>query len=372
MTNSKAAALVFANTKDSLLGELTKIRSMASVPFGARYRIIDFALSNLVNAGIINIGIITKSNYKSLMDHMGSGIFWDLDRKQGGLHLLPPFSSNYNKRYDGIIEALYGGRDFIDRCGAEDIVICAGDLIANVDLESALAFHKEKGADVTFICAEGESPDKHSETPIIECGGDGKIDKFTYSSASRSNVLFGTGLTIIKSELLKTLVVYGYENNIRNLNSDILARKLNSLKEYAFIHKGYVGVTDSIKKYYDLSMALLDPENRKDLFNPDRPVMTKIRDDMPTRYGINAEVSNCIIADGCVIEGTVKNSILFRGVKVGKNTVIENSIIMQEGKIKDNASLNYLIADKNVRIGSDVVMKGTSLKPIIIEKNVKI
>lgn len=372
MINSKTAALIFANSRDILLGELTERRSMASVPFGARYRIIDFSLSNLVNAGISNIGIITKSNYKSLMDHLGSGIFWDLDRKQGGIHLLAPYSSNFARRYEGVVEGLYGARDFIERCGADNIIICAGDLVANVDIDAAIAFHKKNEADVTFVCAEGTSPEKHTETPIVEFDSNNRVEKMSFSASSKENVIFGSGITIINVDLLKTLVRFGYENNIKNLNSDILAHKITSLKMFAFIHNGYISVVDGIKKYFDSNMQLLENSTRNDLFNVQRPIMTKTRDDMPTRYGINADVKGSLIADGCIIEGSVKNSIIFRGVHIGKGAVIENSVIMQEAVIEDTASLKYVIADKNAVVCEGMRLEGTSAKPFIIEKNARV
>ncbi|MBQ8203897.1 MAG: glucose-1-phosphate adenylyltransferase subunit GlgD [Clostridia bacterium] len=368
MRASNVAGVIFGNTRDLLLGKLTGIRSMASVPFGSRYRLIDFTLSNFVNAGITNIGVVTNGNYRSLMDHIGSGIAWDLDRKNKGLHIILPYETKGMGRYTGSVDAIKGSMDFIDRCHADYIVICESNLVANIDFESVVDFHIKEQADVTVVYAHGKSPEGQIETMITELEN-GRVVKGSFSKESVEDCDYTLGVTVIGRKLLKSLIEAASMEDIGSLTSGVLAKKLNVLKILGYRHNGFATVIDSPKKYFDANMSLLSSEVREDLFNSERPVFTKTRDDMPTRYGTKADVKNCFIANGCVIDGTVKNSILFRGVKVEKGAVVENSIIMQGGVIEKGANLKYVISDKNAVIGEGTVINGTENRAFFIEKN---
>lgn len=369
MRTSAVAAIVFANVKDDLLRKLTTKRSMASVPFGSRYRMIDFTLSNLVNAGIDNVGIITKENYRSLMDHVGSGIYWDLDRKNGGLYLLPPYSTSGARRYNGTVDALNGAHDFIKRCKSEYIVLCDADLLANVDIASALKSHVETKADVTVIYHNGDVPRNTGETMILKLDAENRVTEIDFNEEGGFDADFGLGITIISRELLDSLVSEAIRNDLLSFNEDVLAKKLKQLRIYGYEHSEYAAVMCGTKTYYSSSMDLLNREVRSQLFNKERPIYTKDRDDMPTRYGTKSVVNNSLIADGCVIDGTVKNSILFRGVKVEKGAVVENSILMQETVVKADAQIDNVVSDKNGVIGEKMVLKGTDKKHFFVKKN---
>lgn len=369
MRASAISGIVFANLNDSSLKKLTTKRSMASVPFGARYRLIDFSLSNLVNAGVFNVGIITKENYHSLMDHIGSGIYWDLDRKNGGLHLLPPYLTSGVKRYSGTVDALNGAMGFMKRCKSDYIVICNTDVLINADIAAAVQSHIDREADITLIYNNGDLTNGNSQNMLLKVDGKERITDIDFKSEECKECAYAVGITIIGRELLMKLVKEAYENDIINFNHDVIAKKTKQLKICGFKHHGYVAFMDGTDSYYDASMDLLNPEVRRQLFNIKRPIFTKTRDDMPTRYGIDAKTENCLIADGCVINGTVKNSILFRGVKVEKGAVIENSILMQETSVGKDAQIEYVIADKNAVIGDNTVFKGTNKNKFFIKKN---
>ena len=368
MRASAVAGIIIANSHDSLLGKLTSIRSMAAVPFGTHYRIVDFALSNLVNAGITNVGIITKGNYRSLMDHIGSGIAWDLDRKKGGLHIIPPFNVKGSRRYHGSVEALESSMDFLKRSHADYIVICESDTVTNIDIEAVVDAHIDSGADATLVYAHGKSPENHPETMLIKLDGD-RITDAQFSNCAVEKCDYTLGITVIGSEILRTLIKSAASFDAESFNCDILAERLNSLKINGYCHKDFSVVMDSEKTYYNANMEILKQDTRKDLFSKERPIYTKTRDDMPTRYGTKAVVLNSFIGDGCVIDGTVKNCIVFRGVKVEKGAVIENSIIMQGSTIKAGANLDYVVADKNVAIGEKLILKGTPESTFFVEKN---
>lgn len=369
MRASAVAAIVFANSNDELMKKMTAKRSMASVPFGARYRLIDFTLSNLVNAGITNIGIITKENYRSLMDHVGNGIYWDLDRKSGGLYLLPPYRTSGTKRYSGTVDALNGAKDYINRCKSDYIVLAGADTVANVDIAAAIKFHISRCADITLIYHEGAVPKNGSETMLFDVDVNDRITKISFNTDDGRNAKYGMGITVISRELLSRLTDEAVEGDAVSFNADVLAAKTGQLKILGFRHSEYTAVMCGKDSYYDASMALLSSDVRRELFNKQRPIYTKTRDDMPTRYGTKSNVKNCFIADGCVINGTVINSILFRGVTVEKGAVIENSILMQETAVGADAQLNNVIADKNAVIGEKMVLKGTPQKHFFVKKN---
>lgn len=369
MRASAVAGIVFANINDSLLKKLTSKRSMASVPFGARYRLIDFSLSNLVNAGISTVGIITKENYRSLMDHVGNGVYWDLDRKSGGLYLLPPYVTSGTKRYTGTVDALHGALDFIDRCKADYIVLCNADTIANIDIGAAVKAHIEKKADVTLVYSHGKPPINNKDIMSLQVGKGKKIESISFGLEDNEETDFYAGVTVISRELLKKLVNDAYSEGEIIFTRDVLGKQMNTLKIYGFEHKEYIAVLDGTHAYYNSNMELLDKDARRQLFNKERPIFTKTRDDMPTRYGTKSDVSNCIIADGCVINGTVKNSVIFRGVTVEKDAVVENCILMQETSVGANSHIVNVIADKNAIIGDNMVLKGTPDKCVFVKKN---
>ncbi len=367
MRTSAVAGLIFANSEDKLK-KLTANRSMASVPFGARYRIVDFALSNLVNTGVTSVGIITRENYRSLMDHVGNGISWDLDRKNGGVYFIPPYYKRGVKRFVGTVSSIVGATDYIERCGADYIVLYDSHIIANIDLSAALKEHKAKNADITVVYHNGKLPEKSSEKMILALDGDNRVNGITFSEESQETC-FGIGVSIINKDLLLKLATEADEDGLTSFAREVLAEKTNELKIYGFEHSEYVAVMDNTATYFEASMALLDKQVRSQLFNKKRPIFTKVRDGMPTRYGVKASVKNCLVGDDCIIEGTVINSILSRGVKVGKGAVVENCILMQETKIGENATVCNVIADKNASVDDGVVLKGTDERYCFIDKN---
>lgn len=368
MRTSAVAGIVFANINDGLLKKLTSKRSMASVPYGGRYRLIDFSLSNLVNAGVTSVGIITKENYRSLMDHVGNGIYWDLDRKNGGVYLLPPYVTSGVKKYNGTVDALYGAMNYIYRCKADYFVLCRADTIANIDVSAAVKSHIESGADVTLVYHHGVPPMNNSEVLSLEFSRENRVTSLDFGKADGEADYF-IGVTVISRELLIKEIEAAYDEGAVNFLREVAAERLDKLKIYGFEHKEFVSVLDGTDAYYKSSMDLLDSKVRRQLFNKERPIFTKTRDDMPTRYGINSDVKNCFIADGCVINGTVKNSILFRGVTVEKDAVVENCILMQETSVGKGAQLDNVISDKNASIGGGMVLKGSSDKCFFIKKN---
>lgn len=364
MSPSKVAGIVFTNVHDELLDQLTNHRSMASVPFGGRYRLIDFPLSNLVNAGVSNVGLVIKEKYRSLLDHVGSGIYWDLDRKNGGLHLMPPYNTRSAKRYNSYIEALYGAMDFVKRCNAEYIVTYNADVVANVDIAGLVKAHIEKDAEISVVYTNGVRPVAHNDAVSLTFDTDGRISGYAENLDENEPSDYSMSICLFNRDVLCRLVEQAY------IDDEIYPEEIfKKVRVYGYRHNGFAAMMDSASGYYEATMKLLDNNVRRDLFRADRPILTKTRDDMPTRYGTHSVVQNCFIADGCVIEGTVRNSVLFRGVKVEKGAVIENCILMQGSRVAADVQLDHVIADKNSSIGEGMIIKGTAKKTFLIKKN---
>lgn len=368
MITSSALGIIFANVHDNLISELTEKRSMASIPFGGRYRLVDFSLSNLVNAGISKVGIITRENYQSLMDHLGSGKYWDLDRKNGGIFILPPYSNYQMNIFRGHVDALAGIMTFLERSTEEYVVMCDSDVVSNIDIESMINRHKLSGADVTVACKTGKLPKNEEDIMILSTDKDDFVTDIDTAKKSDEEVKFSLDIFVIKRELLIDWIISASRKSSVSLTRDVFIPKVGSMKMLAYNVDCFAEVIDSADGYVAVSKKLLDPTVRRELFNPERPVYTKTRDDMPTRYGISAVAENSLIGNGCVIEGTVKNSILFRGVKVKKGAVVENCILMQSTEVGENAVIRNVTADKGVTVNDGVTLMGTDEKYVFIGK----
>ena len=365
----KLLGLVFSNVHEHMMSDLTPHRCMGSIPIGGRYRLIDFALSSLVHTGVRDVGVITKTNYQSLMDHLGNGREWDLSSKSGGLVILPPFSQTQAGMYRGKIEAMHGVMDFIKSRSAQHIITTDCDMMINTSFEDMFASHLESGADITVMykkmaLAGGSNKDAF----VFELGPDGKILEVLANPHSSHEQNVYLNIMIISKSLLEYVVSSCYSRNLFHFERDVLQAGLGQYKINAFEYTGYVCRLSSLQTYYAANLALLDPVVRHNLFPRGKPVYTKVRDDAPVRYGLAAKVKNSLLADGCLIEGEVENSVLFRGVTVGKGAKVRNSVVMQGTTISEGSSLDCVITDKNVLIGENRVLAGFSTYPVYISK----
>jgi len=365
---SNTMGVLFAADKESHLNDLTIHRTTASMPFAGRYRLIDFALSNFVNANITTIGVVTKNNYNSLMDHIRMGRDWDLNRKNSGITVFPPMVfDSAHAVYKGKIEALYTLRGYLLDSSEEYVVIANANIAYNIDFKEVEKFHIEKGADITVLThmAEEVNPRKF----IVSTDKNNRIKDVRYPIGSDTGAqLCNMNIYFIKKDLLISLVDNAYAHGAYDFDKDIIQKQLDELYIMNYEVKEYVAVIDSIPAYFKCSMDLLKPEVRESLFYKYSTILTKVKDTVPARYKDGANVKNSIIADGCVIDGTVENSILFRSVKVGKGVVIKNSIIMEDSIIMDGASLNYTITDKDVIIQSGRTLSGYESYPMVVVK----
>lgn len=367
MRGNNVVGIIFSNMHDDALRDVTNIRTFGSVPFGGRYRTIDFPLSNMVNSGVNKVGVITKSNYQSLMDHLGSGKAWDLSRKREGLFILPPFG-NGNSMYSNRIEALYGISNFLNNCNEEYVILSDCDMICNLDFKKVLDAHLDTNADITVVYKNSVMPVNLSEPVQLELNSQNKVTYIVVGTDNVEKCSWSMGIYVMKKTYLQQKIGEAVSRNRSNFIRDILQRSTLEDKIYGYKFEGYVGALDSMQSYFKVNMDLMKIDVLRDLFNPMRPIYTKVRDEMPTRYGLGSVVTNSIIADGCVIEGEVENCVLFRGVRVGKGSKISNCIIMQDTVIGDNTVLDYLVSDKDVVFNDSKVMMGVDSYPVYVSK----
>lgn len=372
MKNTLGIIIGFDNYND--LRELSEHRPVASVPFGGRYRVIDFILSNLVNSGCYQVGVVMRDKYQSLMDHLSSGKDWDLSRRRGGMMLFPPnafapkSSPLVTENYRTSLEALGSISDMLQKSKAEHVLISNADIIANIPLDEAMRVHKDSGADVTIICtkdSEGGAFDmfmnlspRHEVNDIRN--GDNMGGKCKYKSL---------GMYIMKRSYLIDLLSDCVTHNLTSLERDAMQYVFNRGDAiHAYVFDKYVAKIEDVKSYFAASMDMLDKDIRDQVFLKSRPIMTKIHDQSPAYYGEEASVSDSLIADGTRIEGTVVNSIVFRGTKIEKGAVVRDSIIMPSCTIHEGVQLDYVVTDKGVTIRENRKMMGHATYPVAIAK----
>ena len=375
MSNKSALGIIFPNIYDKLVSELTSERLMASIPFGSRYRMIDFILSSMVNCGISNISILVRENYFSLLDHLGSGREWDLARKNGGLNIFPPFAQKSMSVYGGRIEAMAGILGFLKSQKEKYVVMSDTNIAMNFDFRALIEAHIASGADITAAYKKEEIPEDtvtmredSSKGTYYTFDMDGDRITGLHINSQKSGIQnFGMNIYVMERELLIDTINTAFISGGVYFERDILLPHLNDLKICGYEYTGYTSRILSLKGYFDENMKLLDDENLDALFSG-HTIYTKIRDDNPIRYIGDAKASNVMVADGCVIEGEVENSILFRGVKIGKGAKVKNCILMQDTVVEDGVDIEYVITDKKVSITENKHLNGTDSFPVFIAK----
>lgn len=373
MKNTLGIIIGFDSNND--LRELSEHRPVASVPFGGRYRVIDFMMSNLVNSGCYQVAVLMRDKYQSLLDHLGSGKDWDLSRKRGGMFLLPPnafapkSSPLVTENYRTSLEALGSISDMLNKNKSEHVLICSADIVANIPLDEVMKEHKKSEADVTIVCTKnpeggafdmflGLSP-RHEVEDIRN--GDNMGGKCKYKSM---------GIYIMKRKYLQSLLSDCVTHNLRSFERDAMQHVFKrGDKVHGYVFDKYSAKIENVKGYFSASMDMLDKDIRDQVFLKNRPILTKIYDEAPTYYGEDAEVSDSLIADGSRIEGTVQNSIIFRGCTIAKDAVVKDSIVLPNSSIGEGVELSYVVTDKGVTVRENRKMVGGATYPVAIAKN---
>lgn len=376
MISSKAEALgiIFPNSYDSLVPDLVSERLMASIPFASRYRMCDFMISSMVHCGINNISILVRKNYHSLLDHLGNGREWDLARKNGGLNIVPPFAQKQIKVFSGRIEALESIRGYLMKQTEKYVILSDANMAVNFDFNALLDAHIKSGADVTMVYRKQEIPQsliRQSTAGMdlyyaLGINGD-RVSKIYINPKESGEMNFSLNIYVVERELLMRMVDEAYLHGDVYFVRDILEKKIDQMDVRGFCYDGYVAHIHDMNSYFEENMRLLKEENLMALFSGNQ-IYTKIRDDNPTRYINGAKAKNVMVADGCVIEGEVENSVLFRGVKIGKGAKVKNCVLMQDTVIEDNASVEYVITDKNVTISEGKSLTGNDSFQVYVAK----
>jgi len=367
--------LILTGWKKPGLKDLSYNRSVSAIPFGGKYRAIDFILSNMVNSGIKNVGVLTQYSFRSLMDHLGSGKEWDLDRRYDGLFIFPPTMTDEESGwYRGSADAMYHNLTFLRRSNEEYVVIAQGNGIFRMQMGDMLQYHIDKDADITLAYRKmyDYSPEELSSLGIIRIDGDNRIIDLQEKPLNPQSDLASIGVYLLRRKLLISLIEECIAHGNYDFVRDIMIRKLDELKIYGYEFTGYWRNIYSVRNYYRCSMEVLDPAVREELFVRNGKIYTKVKDEAPAKYNEEAEVTNSIVADGCFIEGTVENSVLFRGVTVSRGAVVRNSIIMQGSVIEPDAIVEYAILDKNVVLTRGKYLKGDADYPVVVSKNSKV
>jgi len=366
-----ALGIVFADGKFNQLGDLVKVRTEASLPFGGRYRLIDFTLSNMVNSDITNVAIITQKNYQSLMDHIGSGKEWDLSRKYGGVVIFPPYSGYRSSGiFNNSIDALHDILGYIKKINEEDVILTTCDSVDILDYSKVLRKHNKNNADITIVYRNVDNEEVKNNDLVLDINESFEVTNAQFGvKKDVNNVAIGT--FVIKKDLLINILEIAISKGATSFEQEFIVGNIGKLKMVGFVHDGTYLLIDSLNSYYQTNMSLLDEDVRSEVLLS-TPLYTKVKDSAPTKYGIDCKVKNSFIADGCIIDGIVENSILFRGVKISKGTKVKNCILMQDTVVLENVELNSVITDKNVKISAHQKLSGSAKLPYYIGKGMDI
>ncbi|MCA0984818.1 glucose-1-phosphate adenylyltransferase subunit GlgD [Halobacillus yeomjeoni] len=362
----RVAGIINLDHEQDMLDELTYFRCGAAVPFAGRYRMIDFAISNMTNSRFDSVAVFARRKYRSLMDHLEQGKAWDLDRKRGGLFILPPDWNDPTDISQGDLQHFHNNIDFINRTLADYIVVSGSQNICNIDYQNVLADHKESGADVTVVYTKvDELYPEHQSAHKLEIDENHRVTSIN-NDLKNKNVYMD--MYLIDKNLLHELIEQCIAHGCSHFFQDGIKAQLDRLKVNAHEYVGAHALINSVESYHRNSFNLLNETEHDRLFNDDNPIYTKVKNEAPSKYLSSSNVTNTLVANGCEIEGHVEDSILFRGVKVAEGAVIKNSIIMQRCEIESDAVLENVILDKDCTISKGRTLIGAPEKPYVVPK----
>lgn len=374
MARNKLFGVVNLSENDYYMKQLTNNRPIASIPFLGRYRMIDFTLSNLVNAGVDTVGIFLNDKYRSLMDHISNGKEWDLDRKKGGVFYFSPSSTpDVHSQLRGDISTYFANIDYLTEASADYAVIMGTSMVCNIDIKEVFSKHLETKADVTVVYKTIMEDDFGFERcNTINTNEYNGVIAFG-KNIRRPDMLtekkkISTEIYIIKKELLVDMITDAVTTGENVYLTDVLHDAVTKYKVRAYEYKGYLKNISTIEGYFEASMDMLDEDNIREVFFGENKIRTKVKDETPTYYSEDSNVQNSLIANGCKIEGTVINSIIFRRVNVAKGSIIKDCIIMQNSEIRENCTLENVLTDKQVVLTDHTELKGSPKNPVVVSK----
>lgn len=372
---SDLMGLIYTGDNGERLGELTSVRAVAALPVLARYRVIDFVLSSLVSSGARNVGIILQKNYSSLIDHLGSGKEWDLHGKRQGLVFLPPYQTPDNIGvYSGLMDAIRSNMVFLRRSREQYVVVTDSGMLYTANYDDMLAQHVRTGADITLMYTTNPSMKRSGAGHYIKVDENGKVLELENNPVTPSFDNTYMEAFLLRRELLIELADRAVSRAQYHFTRELLQQAIHegNLSVYGWKNESPAWRLDSVQAYFECNADLLKPEIRRQILRADRPVWTKMRDEMPTRYAPGAKIKDSLLADGCVIEGTVENSVIFRGVHVQKDAVVKNAVIMQDGYVMSGAHVEGCILDKQVTVRDHVTLCAPITYPVVIGKGMTV
>ena len=360
--------IIFSN--DATIGTLIEKRTMASLPFGARYRQVDFALSNLTCAGVRHIGIISRHSYQSLMHHVGSGEEWGLELGEGGLEFLTPYAQSKQDVYRGKLDSLNTAMDFLTFGDDDYVVMIDSAVVSNFDLNAVIAAHVASGKDITVVTKAGICNGEKNIDLALKLNENGEIADIVCDTKASADYMASMDIFVVSKSWLIAQVEDAAAHGKSHLDRDLIMGGWQSgavsINTYAF--EGVALFNESEEEYYVNTLSLLKKDVRADVFGGAHPVWTKVRDRVPCYYGEDVKMENVLVADGCILEGEVEDSVLFRQVTIEEGAEVENAIIMNDCVIGKDAVVKYAILDKEVTVTAGAKLCGTKNNPIIVKK----
>ena len=369
--------IIFSEKHSNELSTLTYDRNMAAIPFGGRYRLIDFVLSNMVNSGITNVGVLATQHYHSLMDHLNNAQQYDLNRKNGGLLVLPPFATqNAGANYRGKLDDLRNALDFLENAAASTpyVLLADADVACNIDYRPALEDHIASGCDITIFATRASGESDGAFDSVMRADNTRQATSYALDCTPRDGDFVSMGHLIIARERLVSVIREYTSRGLYDFRRDFIQHEFNrgrlSINLYK-VHDVVLRMRD-VTEYFQNSLSIIDSTVGTPLFRGDRPIFTRVTDEVPCYYGVECEVSGAVIADGCMIEGKVENCVFSRGVKIGKGATVKNCVIMQGSVVGEGASLENVVVDKWVNITPGAQLKGLKSNPVVIRKGVTV
>lgn len=362
---SNAMGLILADHDRVQLGDLSKPRALAAIPFGGRYRIIDFMLSSMVNSGVKNVGILAQQKYRSLLDHTQTGASWDLDRMSQGLSILPPYiNSSYFDRESGDLSGLY---DFVAWSKQKYVILADSNIIVNIDFEEVIAQHEAKKADMSILYnQDGQRFGAPRFSLELERG---RLKDFLVDAADPGTTRSAIGIMIMERELLLTILSQAMARGQNNFSIEILLKMHEKYQIRGIEYKDICLRINDIASYFKNSMRLLEREVRDHFFNtPERPIYTKVKNEAPAMYAQGSFLSNSLLSDGCEVYGACKDSVIFRGVRISRKAKVEHCILSQDAIVGEGAELTHVILDKGAAVRPGVRLQGQADFPVVIGK----
>ncbi len=367
----KAIGIILAGGNNKKMKELSQKRAVAAMPIAGSYRAIDFALSNMSNSHIQKVAVFTQYNTQSLNEHLSSSKWWDFGRKQGGLFVFTPAITPDNSQwFQGTADSLYQNISFLKNSHEPYVVIASGDGVYKLDYNKVLEYHIAKKADITVVCKDMPEGEDLSRFGLVQTDEDGRIVEFDEKPVVATSNTASCGVYIIRRRMLIELLERSAQEDRYDFVKDILVRYKNLKRIYAYKMEGYWKNISSADAYYQANMDFLNPEVRNYFFKQYPDVYSKVDDLPPAKYNPGASVKNSLVASGCIINGEVEGSVVFKKAFIGNNCVIKNSIILNDVYIGDNTRIENCIVESRDTIRANSTYVGTpdDIK-IVIEEN---